>query len=65
MTDSDLSNDEATPEEQLELVLEAARRANWDALHGPEHLRSGRYFVPGSPAPDGTAQQAVEAAGRE
>ena len=26
-----------------ERMLEAARRANWDALHGPRHLRSGRY----------------------
>ena len=32
---------------KLEVVLEAARRANWDALHGPRHLRSGR-FRPGS-----------------
>lgn len=32
----------AEPDEELELYLEAARRANWDALHGPPHLRSGR-----------------------
>ena len=31
--------------EDLELVLEAARRANWDAQHGPAHLRSGRFFI--------------------
>lgn len=31
--------------EDLELVLEAARRANWDAQHGPVHLRSGRFFI--------------------
>ncbi len=45
--DSDLPNDAATPEDtqMLELVLEAARRANWDALNGPEHLRAGRYLV--------------------
>jgi hypothetical protein len=30
---------------KLELLLEAARRANWDALHGPPHLRTGRFFV--------------------
>ena len=24
-------------------MLEAARRANWDALCGPRHLRTGRY----------------------
>lgn len=29
----------------LELLLEAARRANWDAQNGPRHLRSGRFFV--------------------
>ncbi len=45
--DSNLPSDAATPddEQMLELVLEAARRANWDALHGPEHLRAGRYLV--------------------
>jgi hypothetical protein len=31
--------------EDLELVLEAARRANWDAQHGPAHLRTGRFFI--------------------
>jgi hypothetical protein len=34
---------------ELEVLLEAARRANWDALHGPQHLRSGR-FQPRDPA---------------
>lgn len=33
--------DLGTPE--LEVLLEAARRATWDALHGPAHLRSGRF----------------------
>lgn len=28
---------------KIEILLEAARRANWDALHGPRHLRSGRF----------------------
>jgi len=28
---------------KLEALLEAARRATWDALHGPSHLRSGRF----------------------
>ena len=28
---------------ELEVLFEAARRATWDALHGPAHLRSGRY----------------------
>lgn len=30
---------------KLELLREAARRANWDAQEGPVHLRSGRFFV--------------------
>jgi hypothetical protein len=29
----------------IELLQEAARRANWDAQHGPQHLRTGRFFV--------------------
>jgi hypothetical protein len=31
------------PEGKRERLLEAARRANWDALHGPRHLRSGKF----------------------
>jgi hypothetical protein len=31
-------------EQEMEVLLEAARRATWDALHGPTHLRSGRYY---------------------
>ena len=60
---SNFSNGDTTPEEReaLELVLEAARRANWDALHGPAYLRSGRYFVGGTPTVgDAAAQQGVE-----
>lgn len=34
-----------TAEQKHEVLLEAARRANWDAMHGPAHLRSGRFFV--------------------
>jgi len=34
-------------EQELEVLLEAARRATWDALHGPRHLRSGRYHPHG------------------
>lgn len=34
-----------TREQKRELLLEAARRANWDATHGPAHLRSGRFFI--------------------
>jgi len=43
--DSNLSQEKAPATEDLELVLEAARRANWDAQHGPAHLRSGRFFI--------------------
>jgi hypothetical protein len=42
------STDEDEHRKKLEMLLEAARRANWDALHGPRHLRSGRYH----PTPD-------------
>lgn len=43
----DLNSSQGIPPvvEDLELVLEAARRANWDAQHGPVHLRSGRFFI--------------------
>ncbi|MEM9021627.1 MAG: hypothetical protein AAGC44_13775 [Planctomycetota bacterium] len=33
---------------KLKALLEAARQATDDALHGPPHLRSGRY----NPTPD-------------
>jgi predicted ABC-type ATPase len=56
---------------KLEVLLEAARRANWDALHGPRHLRAGRFrsrpsehphadaagAVPQSVAPDGASRR--------
>jgi len=63
--DSDLSYIGESPEERegLEIILEAARRANWDALHGPAHLRSGRYFEKGTPTIAGAAQQSVEPGG--
>lgn len=41
---------------ELEVLLEAARRATWDALHGPAHLRSGRYY-PGAAVADAAAQR--------
>jgi len=28
---------------KLEILLEAARRATWDALKGPRHLQAGRF----------------------
>lgn len=31
----------------LAVLEEAARRASWDALHGPRHLRTGRFFISG------------------
>ena len=34
--------------DELALLLEAARRATWDAKHGPAHLRSGRFFITAS-----------------
>lgn len=43
--DSNSSTEKAPVTEDLELVLEAARRANWDAQRGPAHLRSGRFFI--------------------
>ena len=47
-------NSPKTPDEarDLEILLEAARRANWDALHGPPHLQSGRFnLAPARPVP--------------
>jgi hypothetical protein len=32
-------------ERTIEPLQEAARRANWDAQHGPQHLRIGRFFT--------------------
>ena len=40
-----------TDEQELEILLEAARRANWDALNGPRHLRSGRFNPEPEPDP--------------
>lgn len=43
---SDSSTSVPAPEaDELDLLLEAARRATWDAKHGPTHLRSGRFFI--------------------
>lgn len=45
-TASDSSASVQSPEvDELALLLEAARRANWDGAHGPSHLRSGRFFI--------------------
>jgi hypothetical protein len=48
---------------KLAVLLEAARRATWDALHGPRHLRSGR-FRPTSGDRVGAAQRHDERLGR-
>ena len=59
-TKSDLDDPE------LVCLLEAARRATWDALHGPVHLRSGRFYPSdedGAHA-DKAAQQGAAAAER-
>ncbi len=37
-----------SPTDKIGLVREAARRANWDALHGPRHSRP-RKFNPSHP----------------
>ena len=52
--DSVLSTTTKIPsgERKLENMLEAARRATWDALHGPKHLRSGRYRPSDAPPKD-------------
>jgi len=39
----DLSTTTRNDDQELETLLEAARRATWDALHGPTYLRSGRF----------------------
>lgn len=41
---STLTRGEADDQE-LETLLEAARRATWDALHGPRFIRSGRFLL--------------------
>lgn len=47
-------------EETLMLLLEAARRANWDAQFGPPHLRSGRFFIWPSDGRETNASQAAQ-----
>jgi hypothetical protein len=59
-----IRSDEGMPS-KIEVLLEAARRANWDALHGPKHLRAGRYrtvsSTPGRRNAEGAAQPGVAA----
>jgi hypothetical protein len=47
-------------ERELEALLEAARRATWDALHGPRHLRSGRFHPEESDFGDGREASAEQ-----
>lgn len=56
-----LSNIRDNPDspDDLDVVLDAARRANWDALHGPRHLRNGRY-QPHAPKPSNDEEVADE-----
>ena len=46
--------DRKSTDGELEILLEAARRANWDALHGPVHLRTGRF------QPDGEDEEVLK-----
>jgi hypothetical protein len=52
---------------KLGVLLEAARRATWDALHGPPHLRAGRFRSastrPSRETSGGAGQQGVVTAG--
>jgi hypothetical protein len=48
---------------KLEVLLEAARRANWDALRGPQHLKAGRFRPqPASSAVDHSDLEGEQAA---
>jgi hypothetical protein len=57
------TNPKSDPATEREIWLEVARRANWDALHGPPHLRSGRFRpeAPADKAAAGGAKEKVEA----
>lgn len=54
--DYDSPTTEDVSDAQLDVLLEAARRANWDAQHGPAHLRSGR-FEPRTSATDEASER--------
>ena len=45
MVSGSSASTQASDVDELALLLEAARRATWDATCGPAHLRSGRFFV--------------------
>ena len=69
--DSALSTTTKVPdtERKLEIMLEAARRATWDALHGPKHLRSGRFrlwdALPTTETEEATPKAPAEGAAQE
>ena len=48
-----LSASHAKPTEptKLQILLEATRRANWDGLSGPQHLRTGEFEPHGTKRP--------------
>jgi len=54
-----IRKDEPAPP-KLKVMIEAARRANWDALHGPEHLRAGRFRYPSRGHSRGDADSAAQ-----
>ena len=52
-TDSNYTPDHEDPlEPSVDVLNEVARRATWDALHGPPHLRAGRFEPRQSEADD-------------
>jgi predicted ABC-type ATPase len=57
-------NETDADQQGLEALLEAARRATWDALHGHRHLRSGR-FRPEAADEDHGSSKPAEAGSRE
>jgi len=67
MKDSALSTDprDDAPASELEILLEAARRANWDPLKAPRHPRTGRYRPKADDgAKDGAACEKDDSAAR-
>ena len=52
-TDSNSTPDREDPlEPSVDVLVEVARRATWDALYGPAHLRAGRFEPRRSEADD-------------
>jgi len=53
-------NETDADQQELEALLEAARRATWDALHGPRHLRSDRFRPEAAGEDDGSRKAAEQ-----